>query len=182
MAERQFVMIIRNETGAGKAGSAIGGAGGIAKRQGRQSSQGTAKMSNIEKAENMVYKKMLGLVSYGSVVSTVNRVFTHNNSLIEVRTGSKEQQERTSYIYNNISSFVGATVGGAVTGATAAGVPGAIVGGIIGAVGSAANFGINYLQQSAVIAENKQLETLTRLQTTQRVTVSGSRYVNATQL
>lgn len=182
MAERQFVMLIRNETGGNGAGSSIGGAGGIAKRQGGQSSQGTAKMSNVEKAGNMVYKKMLGLVSYGSVVSAVNRVFTHNNSLIEVRTGSKEQQERTSYIYNNVSSLVGAIGGGVVTGATAAGVPGAIVGGIIGAVGSVANFGINYLQQSAVIAENKQLEAMTRLLTTQRVTVSGSRYMNATQL
>ena len=181
MAE-SFEIIISNATEGNGAGSSIGGAGGIANRQGAQSSQGSAKMSNVEKAGNIVYKKMLGLVSFGAVMSTVNRVHTYKNSLIEVRTGSKEQQERTSYIYNNVSSFLTATVGGAIAGGTAAGIPGAIVGGIIGAVGSAANFGINYLQQSAIIAENRQLETMTRLLTAQRVTVSGSRYVNATQL
>lgn len=177
-----FEIVIKNETDGTGAGSSIGGAGGIANRQGSQSSQGSEKKSNVEKAGNIVYKKMLGLVSFGTVVSTVNRINTYKNSLIEVRTGSKEQQERTSYIYNNVSSFVSATAGGAIAGGMVAGIPGAIVGGIIGAVSSAANFGINYLQQSAVIAENKQLETMTRLMAAQRVTVSGSRYVNATQL
>lgn len=182
MAERQFVMIIRNEAGGGKAGNKIGGAGGIGDKQGGNPAQSTDKPTNGEKAANILAKKMLGMFTVQSAMSTVNKIVAHNNGLIEVRTGSREQQERTSYIYNNISSFVGSTVGGAVSGATVAGVPGAIVGGVLGAVTSAANFGINYLQQSAIIAENKQLETLTRLQTTQRVTVSGSRYLNATQI
>lgn len=185
MSEEYKIVITNTTKNKNGAGSKIGGAGGVKNRQGSQSTQSGSKESgktNIEKAGDMAYKKLLGLVSYGAAVSTINRIVTHNNSLIEVRTGSKEQQERTSYIYNNVSSFANATLGGVVAGAQFAGVPGAIVGGIIGAVGSAANFGINYLQQSSVIALNKQLETMMRIAATQRVTISGSRYVNATQL
>lgn len=182
MAERQFVMIIRNEAGGSGAGDKLGGAGGIKTKQGGQSAKKSSKMTNGEKAANMIAKRALGMVSVASVISTVNRIHAHHNSLIEVRTGSKEQQERATFAYNTASSILGSVVGGATTGASVAGGYGALAGAAIGLVTSVGSIGINYVQQSAIIAENRQLETLTRMQTAQRVTVSGSRYMNATQI
>lgn len=184
MAERQFLIVIRNETNGGGAGNKIGGAGGVKDQLGAESTQKNEKVprSNAQKAGDMVTKKMLGLVSYGAISSTINRVWSHQNSLIEVKTGSREQQERQTYIYNNVSSLVNSTVGGAITGATVAGFPGAAVGAAIGLVSSLANFGINYAMQTDTISKNKQLDDMTRQLTTQRVTVSGSRYMNATQM
>lgn len=183
MAERQFLIVIRNETNGG-AGDKLGGAGGIQDSLGGETTQsgGKEKLSNAEKAGSMVTKKMLGLVSYGAVTSAINRVWTHNNSLIEVKTGSREQQERQTYIYNNVSSLVNSTVGGAIAGASVAGLPGAAVGAAIGLVSSITNYGINYAMQTDVISKNKQLEDITRQLSAQRVTISGSRYMNVTQM
>ena len=182
MAERQFVMIIRNEAGGEGAGDKLGGAGGIKTKQGGQSAKKTVKPTNGEKAANMLAKKALGMVSVQAAISTVNKIHTHHNSLIEVRTGSREQQERTTFVYNTTSSILGSTISGATTGAAVAGGWGALAGAAIGLVTSVGNIGINHVQQSAIIAENRQLEMLTKMQTTQRVTVSGSRYMNATQI
>ena len=184
MAERQFLIIIRGEALDGGAGNKLGGAGGIQDSLGGETTQsgGKEKLSNAEKAGNLLTKKMLGLVSYGAVTSTINRVWSHHNSLIEVKTGSREQQERQTYIYNNVSSLVNSTVGGAMAGASVAGLPGLAVGAAIGLVSSITNYGINYAMQTDVISKNRQLEDVTRQLSTQRVTISGSRYMNVTQM
>ena len=181
MAERQFMIVIRNEAGNVGAGGKIGGAGGIQNSQSGESAQKGAKLTNMEKAGNMLQKKMLGLVSYSAVSSAVNRVWTHQNSLVEVKTGSKLQAERQTYVYNNVSSIANSTIGGAIAG-SAAGVPGAIVGAAIGFLSSAMSWATNYLMQTDTINHNRQLEDVTRQLTTQRVTISGSRYMSAAQM
>ena len=41
----------------------------------------------------------------------------HQNSLIEITTGSKEQQARRTFVYNTVTGFVDAAVTGAANGA-----------------------------------------------------------------
>jgi hypothetical protein len=180
MAERQFVMIIRNETGGDGAGKKVGGAGGIQNQQGGNTSSdsGDKKKKGVG---DLLAKKANGLITYATISSVVDTVVSYNNSLIEVRTGSKELQERTTYKYNTAKSFVNSAVGGAIAG-SAYGPWGAAAGLVLGV----ATAGFNYVKSRSMaentIRENERLEIAQRQMAAQRITVSGSRYMNATQM
>ena len=180
MAERQFVLVIRNETGDGGAGNKVGGAGGIKNKQGGESSSKSGE--NKKTVTDLLEKQARGLITYAAISSAVDSVISYNNSLIEVRTGSRELQERTTYKYNTAKSFVNSTITGGIAGWAYGGPAGAAVGALIGLVSSGFSYTINRAKQEGVIAENARLETAQRQQAAQRVTVSGSRYMNATQM
>lgn len=180
MAERKYVLVIRNEAG-GSAGDKVGGAGGIKNKQGGESSSKSGGKSK-KTVTDLLEKQARGLITYAAISSAVDSVISYNNSLIEVRTGSRELQERTTYSYNVAKSFFNSTVVGGMTGAKYGGVWGAAAGAVIGFVGSGLSYGINRAKQENVIAENARLEMAQRQTSAQRVTVSGSRYMNATQM
>ena len=180
MAERQFVMVIRNETGGDGAGKKVGGAGGIKNNQGGNSSSDGGKKNN-KTAADLLAKKANGLISYATIASVVDTVASYNHSLIEVRTGSRELQERTTYKYNTAKSFVNSAISGGIVG-SAFGPAGTAGGALIGLVGAGVSYMKNRAMAENTIRENERLEIAQRQTAAQRVTVSGSRYMNATQM
>lgn len=183
MAERQYVIRIENKTGGG-AGDKVGGAGGI----GRMNKTNTTQSSDTSGAKlgEMILKQagvpLTGMAAYGTVRKITNEIVSHNNSLIQVKTGSREQQERQTFIYNTASGFVDAAVTGAATGAMVGGPVGAGVGAILGVVKQGLGMAVNVAKTSDILAKNRQLENIQRELQAQRVTVSGSRYMTATQV
>lgn len=163
MAERQFMIVIRNETNPKTPGdnTGAGGKGGVGA---------------------LLSKKAAALVSYGAIVSVADNIISFNNSLIEVRTGSRELQERTTYIYNTTKSFVSSAIAGGIAGSAYGGPAGAVAGAAIGLVSAGFSYTVNRAKQEASIRENARLETAQRQMAAQRVTVSGSRYMTATQM
>jgi hypothetical protein len=184
MAERQFIIRIVNDTEGG-AGQSVGGAGGLGNKAGgsskKTSNDGGAVVDKIE-------KRLAKMVAPAALIrgskSIVDQVVQHNNSLIEIRTGSKEQQQRTSFIYNTTSGFVGGGLSGAMTGLVLTGgnPAGAAIGALVGIVQQGATMGINYLKQADILREQRNLETMQQNLAAQRVTISGSRYMNASQM
>lgn len=175
MAERQFVIRIVNDT-QGNAGDKVGGAGGIGKMN---------KTNSTEKLGDFVMKKagvpLTGMAMYGTVRKITNEIVSHNNSLIQVKTGSREQQERQTFIYNTATGFLDAAVTGASAGFMAVGALGAGLGALLGVTKQGLSMAINVAKTSDILAKNKQLENIQRELQTQKVTVSGSRYMNALQ-
>ena len=179
MAERQFVIRIENNT-KGNAGERVGGAGGISKKtktKTKESSNGMGKF--LAKQAGI---PLTGMAAYGTVRNITSTIISHNNSLIEVRTGSREQQERTSFIYNTSMGFVDSMVTGAAAGAMAGGAVGAAVGAVLGAAKQGLSMAINVAKTRDLLEKQRTLENITRDLQTQRATVNGSRYMNATQV
>ena len=182
MAERQFVIRIDNATQGG-AGEKVGGAGGISKKT-RTSKKETSNAGNgmgrfLAKQAGI---PLTGLAAYGTVRKITDTIVSHNNSLIEVRTGSREQQERTSFIYNTATGFLDSAVSGAVAGGMIGGPAGAAAGAIIGVAKQGLSMTINAAKTADLLSKQRQLENIGRDLQTQRVTVNGSRYMNATQI
>lgn len=181
MAERQFILVIRNEA-EDKAGSKVGGAGGIkAGSSGGASPSAKSGKKSKGTATDYLAKQVAGMFTVAKAVSVADTIISHNLSLIEVRTGSRELQERTTYKYNTTKSFVTGIGMGAIAGA-AYGPVGAAVGAVVGLISSTVSYASNRLMQESTIAANARLENMQKYTATQRVTVSGSRYMNAGQM
>ena len=181
MAERQYIIRIVNTTQGG-AGNKVGGAGGIGrinKTNKKESSDESAKFGKAMLSQAGV--PLTALALYGTARKITNEIVSHNNSLIEVKTGSRENQERQTFIYNTSRGFVDSAVAGAVAGSRF-GATGAVTGAVLGVVTQASSMAINMAKTSDILAKNRQLENIQRDLKAQRVTVSGSRYMNATQM
>lgn len=178
MAERQFIIRIENAAQA-KAGEKVGGAGGISKKNKTDSKEDTSKKDSKKALSKAVG---VGLAAYGTVRKITGTIISHNNSLIEVRTGSREQQERTSFIYNTSMGFVDAAVTGASSGALVGGAYGAVAGAVIGVAKQGLSMVVNVAKTADLLAKQRALENITRDLQTQRVTTNGSRYMNVTQM
>lgn len=182
MAERQFIIRIENTT-EGKAGEKVGGAGGISKKTKTETKESGNKSSGIgESIVKSARIPLTGMAVYASARKITNTIVSHNNSLIEVRTGSREQQERTSFVYNTAMGFLDSTVSGAAAGALVGGPVGALVGGLLGFVKQGMSMEINVAKTRSMLSAHRQLEDISRDLQSQRITVSGSRYMNVTQM
>lgn len=185
MAERQFIIRIENSTGGGGAGKKVGGAGGIANKTGGSSTQssGGSSSSVTDKIEQRLMKMLAPAALLRGGKSIIDQVVQHNNGLIEIRTGSKEQQQRTSFAYNTASGFVDSTISGAASGLllTGGNPAGAAIGALLGLVKQGASMGINYFKQADILEKQRTLEQMQQNLAAQRVTISGSRYMNVTQ-
>ncbi len=183
MAERQFIIRIENNTSGG-AGDKVGGAGGIGRmNKSNVTESESKKSSNMGKALlRQAGVPLTGMAVYGTVRKITNEIVSHNNSLIQVKTGSREQQERQTFIYNTSMGFVDAAVTGAATGAMVGGPYGAAIGAVIGVVKQGVGMAVNVAKTSDILAKNRQLENIQRELQAQRVTTSGSRYMNALQV
>ena len=186
MATKEFIIRIRNETGSGGgAGDKVGGAGGIAKKTGAQTQEMEydPKVTVAGVLADRLAKMLAPAAILGGTKRVVDSVANYQHSLIEVRTGSKEQQQRVTFAYNTASGFVGSVVSGAMSGlAFTGGNPaGAVAGIILGVTQQAGSMLIDYALNSATLAEQRTLESMQQSLAAQRVTVSGSRFMNANQ-
>jgi hypothetical protein len=175
MAERQFLIVVRNETGGG-AGNKVGGAGGVG-----ENGENSVDEKKQKTATDFLVKTVAGVASWKTAVNIIDTVWSHNNSLIEVRTGSRELQERTTWKYNTAKSFVMSGVTGAIADSQF-GVPGAVVGAVVGLLKTTVSLTSSMALQQHTISENARIENMQQQTATQRVTVSGSRYMNAKQM
>lgn len=184
MAEH-FIIELRDHTQK-RAGQKVGGAGGIGNKTGGSKATTTAtddkstlgaSVSELTKAA----KAGLSLIGFQGAKGVVDEIVTFNNSLIELRTGSREQQQRATFAYSTASGLVNSVISGATGGAAMAGAVGAASGAVLGLVKSIFSTSINFMKQEYVIAEQRNLERLTQNAAAQRVTVSGSRYMTASQ-
>lgn len=183
MAERQFIIRIENNTGGGVGGK-VGGVGGISNSNNIEPTQKTGKSQpNVAKAFlRQAGVPLTGMAAYGTVRKITNEIVSHNNSLIYVKTGSREAQERQTFIYNTSMGFVDSLVAGAAAGAMVSGPAGAAIGALIGVMNQGLNMAINYAKTSDTLAKNRQLENIQRDLQAQRVTTNGSRYMTASQM
>ena len=182
MLEGNYTIVIRNESENRRAGQSVGGAGGIGNNgmtptRPSQSSGGTG-----DSVTEKLLQKAKGYLSVAAIASVADRIVSHNLSLIEVHTGSRELQERTTHAYNFGKTIVGGATAGASLGTSIYPGLGTAIGAVVGAVVSTVGYGVDLAFQGATIYANKQLSDVQRNYTTQRATISGSRYMNATQM
>lgn len=180
MAEEKFVIEIVNKTNGG-AGNKVGGAGGIKNKTGGSSAQSGASGSFEDSIEKRLTKMLAPAALVRGGKSIIDQIVQHNNGLIEIRTGSKEQQQRVSFIYNTASGFVDSALSGAGMGFMMGGGIGAGVGALLGVAKQSISMGINYLKQADILEKQRTLEQMQQNLASQRVTISGSRYMNVTQ-
>ena len=175
MSER-YEIIIKNESGGGS-GSPTGGAGGIGKDKEKH-------VYSVWNDPSKAMKKSVGygLAAYATVRKVTNLIVNHQNSMVEVRTGSKEKQIRATNQYNLVTSYLDSAVAGAAAGFMTGGVAGAFAGTVLGLTKTLVSRQITIAQNTDRLNAEKALENVSRNMAAQRVTVSGSRYMNATQM
>lgn len=181
MAEKQFVIRIENNTQSG-AGQKVGGAGGIANRTNNGAQNAKKKLSPSDKIEQRLAKMLTPAAIIRGAKSIVDQVGNHHVSLVEIRTGSKEQQQRISFAYNTASGFVDSAMSGAGVGLVLGGPVGAGIGALLGLAKQGLSMGINAIKQADLLDKQRALEQMQQNLAAQRVTVSGSRFMNASQM
>lgn len=164
----RFEIVIRNESGEGGSSSK------------EENGKKPGRVHNPVSATGKSIAKKLGTAMV--VKHVVDEIAMHNHSLIEIRTGSAEAQQRATYTYGMISSFAGSAMSGAAAGAVIGGIPGAFVGALTGVVTNQAQRTISYVKNTERLEKSKTLENMTRNIAVQRETINGSRYMNATQM
>lgn len=170
MAERTYVITIKNETSQ-QVAKEVGGAGGINQEKEQQSQESPIQ----EKALGML-KRMVGV---GAILGYANQEIAYQISKVEVRTGDKEAQQRASYIYSKASPLANTFISSlAVSGGNVA------VAGIttaISALTTALTTGIQVLREIDTARLNQTLQDTQQGFRTERATYSGSRYQNVSR-
>lgn len=116
-------------------------------------------------------KKALRDVSvYKKIKSTANQFISCQISRVELLTGSREQHQRANFAYS-----VGKTIFNTAESFVTGGLSDAIISLALSTLSSA----INIAQNQETINTERRLEDISRNLSSQRVTVSGSRYMNA---
>lgn len=171
---RTYELILRNETDDDIA-KEVGGTGGI------QTEDKTSESTGGESSESITAEGALKrLFGYKTLKGYAVQTIGFGVSTVQLRTGSSEAQQRTTFAYNVAMkgvSILENVVGGAVIGGKSGGWIGALIGLTVGAASTA----IDITQQLERLDMEKRVEDVSRDLTAQRATVSGSRYQNATQ-
>ena len=111
-----------------------------------------------------------GLVAYNMAKPWINQVVSHNISLVELRTGSREAQQRRQFHYEIASKVMG--FGESVLAGFAIGnVPGAIIAGLT----SLGHTAITYAQREETINVQRNVEAQTIQRNYIRAGAGGSR-------
>ena len=136
---------------------------------------GDTKVSDTEKSKGLLSKegaKTFGkvMVSYNAVKSFATQIVNHEVSMVELRTGSNELQQRANFINQTIQQGIG-IIESTVTGALVGGLPGAIFGAVVGV----AHTLIGYAQNQEKINTQKALEDVSLGMNYIRAGVNGSR-------
>lgn len=162
---RTYVLRIVNDTEK-SVGEKVGGAGGVKRKNGGGSVGGKKDKGGLEA------KKILKtFVGYNAIKSFATPVISHNVSMVQTKTGSREAQQRASFVYSmHIKglSAVETMVGGAMVGG--------LVGAVAGLALSAMHTVMDFSLKRETLQEQRQLEDISRYTSAQRATVSGSRF------
>lgn len=96
MADNSYVITLNNNTSKSGSGAVAG------------QTMGETTPQKAPAIGNATSSKMIagGLVAYGKVKPWVNRVISHEVSMVELRTGSRELQERSNFTYQIINDGV----------------------------------------------------------------------------
>ena len=111
-----------------------------------------------------------GLVAFNLAKPWINQVASHEISMVELRTGSKEAQQKAQFAYN-IANQVGGFVGSILTGYAVGNLPGAI----IGALTNVGHTLISLDQRERTINLQRSLESRTLQMNYVRAGAGGSR-------
>jgi hypothetical protein len=134
----------------------------IIKKQGGGSSKspvaGDEKSTDTEKGQGLLSKDgakkfAQGMVAYKTVKSFATQIINHEVSMVELRTGSKELQERANFTNQLVQQGVGileSMVAGAMVGG--------IVGAVVGTALSVTHTAIGYAQAQNRIDTQRTLE------------------------
>ena len=120
---------------------------------------GDNKPSDTEKGkeggakEGGATKALGAVISYRTVKSFATQIVNHHVSTVELRTGSREQQERANFTYQLAQSGMG-LLEGAIGGAMVGGLPGFIIGTVL----SVAHTAIGYAQRQDTLNMQRDLE------------------------
>lgn len=175
MAENNsYELIIRYDTGEGIA-SEVGGAGGVS-----SSDSGNTATNGNSGGNAGAGKVLTKLFGYKAIKSTVTQIVTYEHSQVELRTGSRERQQRVTFAYEMVSS-VYSIAEGAVAGGIVGGPAGAAAGAVLALVNQLTSKVTSILTTNATINTQRRLEDISRNLSAQRATVSGSRYMNAAE-
>ena len=136
---------------------------------------GDNKESDTEKGKGLLSKQgaktfATAMVAYGKVKSFATQIINHEVSMVELRTGSREMQDRANFTNEMIQKGVGIleSVG---TGALVGGLPGALVGLTLSAMHTA----IAYQQKQETINLQRTIENVSLQQNFIRAGAKGSR-------
>lgn len=173
MAVNHYVVTLENKTQEGIA-EEVGGAGGIQTAGSAGTSAGGEKSGGLSSGAKKALRGVLSV--YKPIKSTANQVISYEVSQVELRTGSREQHQKASFAYS-IGSQLWNTAETVALGAAFGGLGGAAVGLAL----SAASTVISISQAQNTINTQRQLEDVSRNLSAQRVTVSGGRYMNASE-
>lgn len=152
----QYEIIIKNESGGGSESPISGDQKNVGNED-----------SAISKELQSAFKK---IVSYQTAKSLVVSAINHEVSLVQLRTGNNELQQRASFVNSVVQQAVGFVESVAI-GAKAGGWVGAIV----GAVMSTATTVIGIAQKQDTIDKSRQLENATLQMNYVRAGARGSR-------
>ncbi len=137
---------------------------------------GDNKSSDTEKGKESGAKgggslKAIGsIVSYSTLKSFATQIVSHQVSTVELRTGSREQQERANFTYQLAQKGLG-IIEGAVGGFMVGNLPGAIIGFLL----SATHTAIGYAQKENTLNMQRDLENVSIGMNYLRAGVNGSR-------
>lgn len=157
-----YEIILKNETSQGGAG-AVAGQGEENTSPAKSPLIGNSTTSKIAAA---------GLVAWKQVKPWVNRVVSHEVSMVELRTGSREQQEKTSFTYQIINDGVD-VVESAATGLLISG--GNPIGTLIGLATGLISKLVGYAQNQNRINTERAVENVGLRQNYIRAGARGSR-------
>ena len=169
--DRVYRIIISNNTDDAKVASKAGGAGGI---QNQTQNNGNGGEEKKKASAKSAFKKVM---VYQGLKSVANNQISYQVSKVQLVTGSSDAQAKANLWYNMAQkgvSFAESVVMGTLLG----GGVGAAIGAVVGVV----NMAIDAQQSYNDYNLGKKLEKTQRDLSTQRETVSGSRYQGATQI
>ena len=178
----RFEIVIKNSSGAGSKGIQKAGARKLEEGGTVSGSNTTGKVYDDMSAMSSRLKQTTAIGAVMVVKHVVDEVVMHNNSLIEITTGSREAQQRATYKYSTASSYASAALTGAVGGGIFGGIGGAAVGAVLGVVKQSISRMVTIGKNADRISKENDLEFIQRRLAGQRETVSGSRYMNASQM
>lgn len=113
---------------------------------------------------------MAGYTAYKQAKNFATQIVAHNVSMVELRTGSRELQERANFQLQVRQQVIGVAET-ALTGLAAGGLPGATVGTLIGVVNTA----VHYIQRAEEINLKRSIENRTIETNLVRAGTGGSR-------
>ena len=139
-----YEFIIKNETTRKKKNKAVAGQtdGGSSPQQAAQSGGGKESL-------------LAGLVAWQKVKPWVNRVASHNVNMVELRTGSRDLQQRYSFAYQ-IATDTANLAESVLMGFAVGNVAGAVVGGLMSVAGKI----INIVQRQDEINTKQSIENV----------------------